>query len=153
MHSPSERGSRPPFGNPLSTFACRPLRDSRACRPVLAENRPLACFPGAANPGRQRREERIFAPQVKPAPQKFILAPYMPLLRIGHEGAAPLQTTPGIVDFQTLIIENLFIQFLFPVNTDFHLEHVQMWDGFCVRSRKASESVPVGTHPAAPSGR
>ena len=29
--------------------------------------------------------------------------------------------------------------------TDFHLKHVQMWDGFCVRSRKTSESVPVGT--------
>ena len=29
--------------------------------------------------------------------------------------------------------------------TDFHLEHVQMRDGFCARSRKTSESVPVGT--------
>ena len=36
---------------------------TRACRPVLAENRPLACFPGAANPGRQRRKVRIFSPQ------------------------------------------------------------------------------------------
>ena len=31
------------------------------------------------------------------------------------------------------------------LNTDFRLEHVQMRDGFCARSRKASESVPGGT--------
>ena len=31
------------------------------------------------------------------------------------------------------------------VHTDFRLEHVQMRDGFCARSRKASESVPEGT--------
>jgi hypothetical protein len=45
--------------------------------------------------GRKRRKERIFAPQVKPAPQKLILAPYMPLLRINHGGAAAPPNHPG----------------------------------------------------------
>ena len=34
-------------------------------------------------------------------------------------------------------------------NTKFRLKDVQMWDGFCVRSRKTTESVPVGTVRAA----
>ena len=52
------RALRTPIGTPLG-FASRTF--SRAYRPVLAENRPLACFPGAANPGRQRRKVCIFA--------------------------------------------------------------------------------------------
>ena len=85
---------RPPFGTPQA---------------------PLPVAPTGA-PGRQRREERIFVPQVKPAPQKFSRAPgpagplfaemeppapfpgannpaaYMPLLRIAVEGVPPLHS-------------------------------------------------------------
>ena len=81
-HWPVFRALRTPFREP-PRLCLSSLRESRVYRPVLAENRPLACFPGAANPGRQRRKERILCSRsAGSASQKFILAPHMSLLRI-----------------------------------------------------------------------